>query len=62
MVLNPEVQAKAQKEIDNVLGPLKLPTAEDQERLPYVQNLIKETIRWHPILPTGERWRINMSY
>jgi cytochrome P450 len=54
MVLNPEVQAKAQKEIDDVLGPLKLPKIEDEKRLPYVRNLILETLRWHPVLPTGK--------
>jgi cytochrome P450 len=54
MVLNPEVQAKAQREIDDVLGPLKLPKVEDEERLSYVHNLILETLRWHPVVPTGE--------
>ncbi|CAE6406418.1 unnamed protein product [Rhizoctonia solani] len=53
MVLNPKVQAKAQEEIDRVLGTLKLPTIADEERLPYVRNLILETLRWHPVLPTA---------
>ncbi|KAF8749674.1 cytochrome P450 [Rhizoctonia solani] len=53
MVLNPHVQAKAQQEIDAVLGPMKLPKVEDEERLPYVRNLILETLRWHPVLPTA---------
>ncbi|CAE6446751.1 unnamed protein product [Rhizoctonia solani] len=51
MVLNPKVQAKAQQEIDTVLGPLKLPKVEDEERLPYVRNLVMETLRSHPVLP-----------
>ncbi|EUC60630.1 O-methylsterigmatocystin oxidoreductase, partial [Rhizoctonia solani AG-3 Rhs1AP] len=34
MVLNPKVQAKAQEEIDRVLGSFKLPTIADEERLP----------------------------
>ncbi|KDN34376.1 hypothetical protein RSAG8_12542, partial [Rhizoctonia solani AG-8 WAC10335] len=53
MVLNPEVQSKAQQEIDSVLGSLRLPTIADEERLPYVRNLILETLRWHPVLPTA---------
>ncbi|KAF8749675.1 cytochrome P450 [Rhizoctonia solani] len=51
MVLNPEIQAKAQNEIDDVIGYLRLPKVEDQSRLPYVRNLILETLRWHPVLP-----------
>ncbi|GAB1524736.1 hypothetical protein RhiTH_007890 [Rhizoctonia solani] len=53
MVLNPKIQARAQKEIDDVIGNLKLPKVEDQARLPYVRNLIMETLRWHPVLPTA---------
>jgi cytochrome P450 len=53
MVLNPQVQAKAQQEIDTVLGPGTLPTMSDKDRLPYVNNLILELLRWHPVTPTG---------
>ncbi|CAE6461621.1 unnamed protein product [Rhizoctonia solani] len=53
MVSNPEVQAKAQLELDTVLGPCSLPTISDRERLPYVNNLISEVIRWRPALPTA---------
>ncbi|KDN37137.1 hypothetical protein RSAG8_10346, partial [Rhizoctonia solani AG-8 WAC10335] len=53
MVLNPHVQAKAQKELDDVLGPISLPTMADRERLPYIQNLIQEVLRWQPVNPTG---------
>ncbi|KAH7335757.1 cytochrome P450 [Rhizoctonia solani] len=53
MVLNPEAQAKAQLELDTVLGPCSLPTISDRERLPYVNHLISEVIRWRPALPTA---------
>ncbi|CAE6473677.1 unnamed protein product [Rhizoctonia solani] len=53
MILNPEAQAKAQLELDTVLGPCCLPTIADRERLPYVNNLISEVIRWRPALPTA---------
>ncbi|KAI0033060.1 cytochrome P450 [Vararia minispora EC-137] len=51
MVLNPEVQCKAQREIDSVLGGKRLPTFGDEERLPYVSALCKEVQRWHPVTP-----------
>ncbi|KAH7335709.1 cytochrome P450 [Rhizoctonia solani] len=51
MVVNPHVQQKAQQEIDSVLGNAVLPDLSDRERLPYVNNLIKELFRWYPALP-----------
>ena len=53
MSLNPDVQKKAQAELDNVLGPDRLPTFEDRSSLPYVEALVMETLRWHPVLPIG---------
>lgn len=51
MALNPEVQAKAQEEIDHVIGPNKLPTFDDRDKLPYIEAIVKETLRWHPVAP-----------
>jgi cytochrome P450 len=42
MALNPAVQAKAQAEIDAVVGSDRLPTFADRENLPYVDALVKE--------------------
>ncbi|KEP49763.1 cytochrome P450 family protein [Rhizoctonia solani 123E] len=53
MVLNPEVQAQAQNEIDLTLGLGVLPTMADRERLPYVNRLILELMRWRPPLTIG---------
>lgn len=53
MVLNPEAQAKAQKELDTVIGPDRLPTWEDRPNLPYIGAIIKETIRWNSATPLG---------
>lgn len=54
MVLNPRAQAKAQEEIDAVLGhATRLPNMSDRDRLPYVRNLILEVLRWYPVTPTG---------
>jgi cytochrome P450 len=53
MVLSPEVQKKAQAELDAVVGPNRLPEFEDRNNLPYINALCKETLRWHPLLPLG---------
>jgi hypothetical protein len=54
MVLHPEVQAKAQAEIDSVLGGCRLPEMSDRESLPYVCCIVKEVLRWWPAFPLGE--------
>jgi hypothetical protein len=56
MVINPDVQAKAQKEIDSVVGPDTFPRMSDRDRLPYVRNLISEVLRWHTVSPVGRSW------
>ncbi|KAF8518587.1 cytochrome P450 [Gautieria morchelliformis] len=53
MRLFPEVQRKAQEELDEVVGLSRLPEYEDRENLPYINALCKEVIRWHPVLPLG---------
>ncbi|CEL59153.1 O-methylsterigmatocystin oxidoreductase OS=Aspergillus flavus (strain ATCC 200026 / FGSC A1120 / NRRL 3357 / JCM 12722 / SRRC 167) GN=ordA PE=2 SV=1 [Rhizoctonia solani AG-1 IB] len=51
MVLNPRAQARAQQELDTVLGRVGLPSISDRERLPYIRNLIDEVLRMYPIVP-----------
>ncbi|KAG2364420.1 cytochrome P450 [Suillus spraguei] len=53
MVLYPDVQRRAQAEIDFVVGGDRLPTFEDRASLPYVESVLRETLRWHPIAPLG---------
>jgi cytochrome P450 len=53
MALNPDVQHNAQDEIDRVIGPGRLPTIADRDRMPYVNAVVKEVFRWHPALPMG---------
>ncbi|KAJ5428015.1 Cytochrome P450 E-class group I [Penicillium cf. griseofulvum] len=53
MTLYPEAQRKAQDEIDRVLGPCQLPAAGDRPRLPYINALVKEVLRWQPVAPMG---------
>ncbi|KAG1727776.1 cytochrome P450 [Suillus paluster] len=51
MVNNPEVQERAQAEIDQVVGFDRLPNFDDLPTLPYVGALIREVKRWHPVTP-----------
>ncbi|KAF8660482.1 hypothetical protein AX16_001608 [Volvariella volvacea WC 439] len=53
MAKYPEVQARAQAEIDEVTGRNRLPSLKDQDRLPYVRALAREVLRWHSVLPLG---------
>ena len=50
----PEVQKKAQAEIDAVVGRERLPTLADRPNLPYVEAIMSETLRWGPVAPMGE--------
>ncbi|KAJ2932188.1 hypothetical protein H1R20_g4911, partial [Candolleomyces eurysporus] len=50
---HPEVQAKAQEEIDTVIGTDRLPLLTDREALPYVHAVVKEVSRWHTVSPLG---------
>ena len=51
MIHFPEVQRKAQAEIDQVVGASRMPQWSDLERLPYINMIVKEGHRWRPILP-----------
>ena len=51
MALNPDVQRKAQAELDAVVGPDRLPEHEDRALLPYVDAIAKESLRWKNVLP-----------
>ena len=53
MALYPEVQKKAQAEIDAVIGNNRLPDFGDREALPYINAIVKEAMRWQPVTPFG---------
>ncbi|KAE8375757.1 cytochrome P450 [Aspergillus bertholletiae] len=52
MALFPAAQHKAQEEIDRVVG-TRLPMPEDRVKLPYVNALINEVLRWNPVVRLG---------
>ena len=51
MSMFPEVQHKAQEEIDNIVGTGRLPTFSDREQLGYIDLIVDEALRWHPLVP-----------
>lgn len=53
MLMNPAAQDKAQEEIDRVIGTDRLPTFDDEPKLPYVTALAKEVFRWQQVAPFG---------
>ncbi|KAJ2936601.1 hypothetical protein H1R20_g492, partial [Candolleomyces eurysporus] len=53
LAMHPEVQKRAQKEIDEVVGFGRLPDFNDRPQLVYVDALLKEIFRWHQALPIG---------
>ncbi|KAG1851316.1 cytochrome P450 [Suillus subalutaceus] len=53
MTLFPDVQKKAQAEIDAVVGPDRLPSFADRDYLPYTEALVKEVLRWNVIALIG---------
>jgi len=53
IVTHPEVQIKAQKELESVLGRDRLPEFGDRQSLPYINAIVKEVLRWNPVAPLG---------
>jgi cytochrome P450 len=68
MSLHPDVQSKARKELDEIVGADRLPTFKDRESLKYVEAVMSEVFRcvgvrsrnlilifqrWAPPIPSG---------
>ena len=56
MVLHPAVQAKAREELDTVVGRGRLPDFTDRGSLPYIDGIVKETLRF--VLASSYRRRL----
>ncbi|KAI6017136.1 cytochrome P450 [Pisolithus marmoratus] len=61
MTLYPEVQKKAQTEIDAVTRIERLPTFADRESLPYTEALVKEVFRWHATVAIAPPHRVTVD-
>jgi cytochrome P450 len=51
MATNPDVQKKAQEEIDACVGDDRLPNYNDWPSLPYIEAVVREIFRWRNVLP-----------
>jgi len=60
--MHPEAQVNAFEEINRVIGQDRLPTLADREKLPYMEALWKETLRWSPPFPTSESKMYRFHY
>ena len=49
----PDVQAKVHEELDEVIGPKRLPCLNDKKNLPYLEATIAEALRLRPVAPLG---------
>ena len=58
----PEIQAKAQAQLDEVVGEGRLPEFSDIAKLPYIQAIVKELFRWQPVSPIGESGNLSSRY
>ncbi|KAF9063065.1 cytochrome P450 [Rhodocollybia butyracea] len=51
MLMNPDMQTRAQRELDRVLAPGDLPTFSLEPDLPYIQAIVWEALRHQPAVP-----------
>jgi cytochrome P450 len=58
MCLYPVVQKKAQAELDQVLIG-RLPDFNDRDNLPYINAIVKESMRWQPVGPLGRSSKLH---
>lgn len=61
MMLNPHAQARAQDEVDRVVGKSRLPSIGDKDDLPYVNAVLKEVLRWAPPAPLALSHRLTQD-
>ena len=51
LAMHPDIQATAQKELDEVVGRARLPSITDKPRLPYTEAVLNEIIRYACSVP-----------
>ncbi|KAJ7163973.1 cytochrome P450 [Mycena crocata] len=61
MSLYPDIQRKAQVELDGVIGIGSIPTFEDRSNLPYLNAVVTEVYRWNPATPLAIPHRCNQE-
>ncbi|KAG1792683.1 cytochrome P450 [Suillus plorans] len=53
MVLYPDVQARARAEFDQAVKHDRMPCLDDRASMPYLDAILREVLRWHPVVPLG---------
>lgn len=53
MMAHPDIQKRAQDELDVVVGRFRSPTFADAPNLPYIQAMVKEALRWRAAVSLG---------
>ena len=53
MTVDPEIQKRAQAEIESAVGSDRLPEYSDRHRLPVTEASYREILRWRPPGPLG---------
>lgn len=53
MLLHPEVQRRAQEQLDTVVGSGRLPDLSDRPSLPFIDAILNECLRWQPVVSIG---------
>lgn len=53
LALHPHVLARAQQEVDGIVGSNRCPTYDDEHKLPYIKAMIREVLRWRPTGPAA---------
>ncbi|XP_027178873.1 cytochrome P450 71A1-like [Coffea eugenioides] len=51
LLKNPEIFNKAAEELDRVIGQNRWVNEKDMPNLPYIEAIVKETMRMHPVVP-----------
>ena len=60
MLLHPEVQDRAQQDIDTVVGRDRMPNFDDRPAMPYIDAICHEVLRWKPTSPLGKPWNVTV--
>jgi cytochrome P450 len=53
LAAHPSAQRHAQHELDQAIGPTRSPTFADENKLPYIRAIVKETLRMRPVTNIG---------
>jgi len=61
LALHPDVQRKAQKELDAACSTERSPLWSDFQSAPYINCIVKEGMRWHPVIPLGVPHRVKQD-